>query len=186
MPIMTTENYVGHAAHGSSIHDDVLTAFVSAMPSKDTKKEYLIRLRYFFDAIHVPGKTLADQASNFLSQIAAANQANSNPKYGQDCLQKFKGYLKERFERRELSSGSVKNYLFAPKLFYEVNDIEFDWKKIRRGLPRANYVAHDRNPTIEEIRKLIAYPDRRVKVIVLTIISSGIRVGAFDYLKWKQ
>src|SRR5688500_20393330 len=61
---------------------------------RGTKKEYLIRLRYFFDAIHVPGKTLADQASNFLSQIAAA--ANPNPKYGQDCLQKFKGYLKER------------------------------------------------------------------------------------------
>lgn len=71
-------------------------------------------------------------------------------------------------------------------MFYEVNDIEFDWKRIRRGLPRANYVAHDRNPTIEEIRKLMAYPDRRVKVIVLILISSGIRVGAFDYLKWKH
>lgn len=76
--------------------------------------------------------------------------------------------------------------MFAPKLFYEVNDIEFDWKKIRGGLPRANYVAHDRNLTTEEIRKLMAYPDRRVKVIVLILISSGIRVGAFDYLKWKH
>jgi hypothetical protein len=32
----------------------------------------------------------------------------------------------------------------------------------------------------------MAYPDRRVKVIVLILISSGIRVGAFDYLKWKH
>lgn len=76
--------------------------------------------------------------------------------------------------------------MFAPKLFYEVNDIEFDWKKVRGGLPRANYVAHDRNPTIEEIRKLTAYPDRHVKVIVLIIISSGIRIDAFDYLKCKH
>jgi hypothetical protein len=28
--------------------DDEFTAFVSAMPSKGTKKEYLIQLRYFF------------------------------------------------------------------------------------------------------------------------------------------
>jgi hypothetical protein len=147
MPIMTTENYVEpHVTSGSSISrdDDVLTAFVSAIPSKGTKKGYLIRLRYFFDVIHIPGKTLADQASNFISQIAAAN--NPNPKYGQDCLQKFKGYLKERFDNRELSSGSVKNYLFAPKLFYEVNDIEFDWKKIMRGLPRANYARMSTRP----------------------------------------
>lgn len=155
---MTTENYVEHhdaASDSSSIRDDgVLTTFVSAIPSKGTKKEYLIRLRYFFGAIHVPGKTLEDQSSNFLSQIAATtNNNNPNPKFGQDCLQRFKGHLKERFDNRELSSGSVKNYLFAPKLFYEVNGIEFDWKKIRRGLPRANYVAHDRNPTMEEICK---------------------------------
>ena len=58
-----TENYVEHAAasgisssnsredssssSSSSSDDDVLTAFVSAIPSKGTKKEYLIRLRYF-------------------------------------------------------------------------------------------------------------------------------------------
>ena len=59
--------------------------------------------------------------------------------------------------------------MFAPKLFYEVNDIEFNWKKIRGDPPRANYVAHDRNLTTEEIRKLMAYPDRRVKVIVLIL-----------------
>jgi hypothetical protein len=82
--IMVTENYVEHAASGGSSNDaaaEVLTAFVSTIPPKGTKKEYLIRLRYFFDALHIPGKTLADQASNFLSQIAANN---SNPKYGQD------------------------------------------------------------------------------------------------------
>lgn len=84
MLIMVTENYVEHAVSGGSSSsssredsssdgdDDVFTAFVSAIPSKGTKKEYLIRLRYFFDAIHVPGKILADQASNFLSQIVAA------------------------------------------------------------------------------------------------------------------
>jgi hypothetical protein len=82
MLIMVTENYVEHEISGgsssssredsSSDGEDVFTAFVSAIPSKGTKKEYLIRLRYFFGAIHVPGKILADQASNFLSQIVTA------------------------------------------------------------------------------------------------------------------
>ena len=65
-----------------------------------------------------------------------------------------------------------------------MNEILLPWSKIKRGLPRGRHYADDRIPTLDEIRKLVEYPDRRVKAIIYTMASSGIRLGAWDYLKW--
>ena len=65
-----------------------------------------------------------------------------------------------------------------------MTDIVIPWKKITRGLPKGRRYADDRAPTLEEIHKIIEYPDRRIKLIVYTMASSGIRVRAWDYLKW--
>ena len=45
---------------------------------------------------------------------------------------------------------------------------------------------HEIIPTIDQIRKIIDYPDRRMKPIIFTMASSGIRVGAWDHLKWSH
>lgn len=42
--------------------------------------------------------------------------------------------------------------------------------------------ADDRAPTIEEIRRIVEYPDKRIKPIVYTMVS-GIRLGAWDFLR---
>jgi integrase len=64
-------------------------------------------------------------------------------------------------------------------MFCEVTDITVQQKKIARGLPRGKRYADNRAPTLDEIRKIIEYPDRRIKPLVYTMASSGVRVGAW-------
>jgi hypothetical protein len=49
---------------------------------------------------------------------------------------KFLQFQKERFERKEITAGTVKNYFQAIKLFCDMNDIPIPWKKISKGLAR--------------------------------------------------
>jgi integrase len=86
----------------------------------------------------------------------------------------------------ETSETTIANYYKATKLFCEMNDLVLNWKKITRGLPRGRRAANDRAPAMDEIQKLVEYPDRRIKPIVYTMVSSGIRIGAWNYLKWKH
>jgi hypothetical protein len=67
-----------------------------------------------------------------------------------------------------------------------MNDVSLNWKKISRGLPRVKKSSNDRAPTSEELRKLVEYPDRRLKSIVYCMTSGGFRLGAWDYLHWKH
>jgi predicted kinase len=95
-------------------------------------------------------------------------------------------FQQERVRRGEISESTIPNYYKAAKLFCEMNDLVFNWKKITRGMPRVRQAANDRAPTIEEIQRLVEYPDHRIKAIVYTMASSGIRIGAWDHLRWKH
>ena len=113
-------------------------------------------------------------------------KAKENPRRAQENLMHFIRFQKERATCGEISENTIPNYYRATKLFCEMKDIVLNWKKISRGLPRVREAANDRAPTLEEIRKLVEYPDRRIKPIIYTMVSSGIRIGAFDYPQWKH
>lgn len=93
---------------------------------------------------------------------------------------------KERIENKEITAATLHNSVKVIKLFCEMNEIGLPWKRITRGLPKARRYADDRAPTLEEIEKIIEYPDRRIRAIVSAMASSGIRLGAWNYLKWKH
>ena len=59
----------------------------------------------------------------------------------------------------------LKNMKMCNKI--EIGDyFIINWKKITRGLSRGKRYASDRIPTLEEIRKIVEYPDRRIKPII--------------------
>jgi hypothetical protein len=93
---------------------------------------------------------------------------------------------KERASTGQIALVTIRNYYKAIKLLCDMNELILGWKKITKGLPKQINASNDRTPTIEEIRKLIEYPDRRIKPIIFTLGSSGIRLGAWDYLRWKH
>lgn len=93
---------------------------------------------------------------------------------------------KESVEKEEITAATLKNFIKSIKAFCESTDIDVTWKKVTRGLPKGRQAANDTAPAIEEIRKLVEYPDRRIKPIVYTMVSSGIRLGAWDLLQWKH
>jgi hypothetical protein len=155
-----------------------LELFQYAMKSKATRERYQRRLKNFFDFLCFDG-SLDAQARLF---IAAASQNGKNWVFAN--VMKFLTFQKERVERCEITNATVRNYYKPLKLFMEMNDIELSWKKISKGIPRGRRHGTDRAPTLEEILKLVDYPDRRIKAIVFTMCSSGIRLGAWDYLRW--
>lgn len=162
------------------MEQDPMDQFLYALRSPASQERYQRLLAYFFDFVGVQG-TITEQAKSFVAEAAK----NGND-WTSSQLMKYLIFQKSRAERKEIAMSTLRNYYKPVKLFLEMNDIELPWKKIARGIPRGRRYATDRAPTLEEIHKIIGHPDRRIRAIVFTMCSSGIRVGAWDYLKWED
>jgi hypothetical protein len=156
--------------------------FMYALKSPETRRQYPRRLKVFLDFLGTGCASLDEQALLLLDKVA------KDPRWFEDRFMDFIGFQLARVSSGEISESTIPNYYKATKLFLEMNDASTsaNWKKISRGLPKGRQAANDRAPTKEEIQKLVEYPDRRIKPIVYTMISSGIRIGAWDYLRWKD
>jgi integrase len=168
----------GYQDYGSE--EDPYSIFVFAMNAPQTREKYTTRLDRFFRFVNIQGNTMRERCKAF------AEISKNDNIWALNSVRKFLQVYKERVEKKEITGATIRNYVKSIKLFCEMNDILIPWKKITRGLPRGRKYAEDRVPTIEEIRKIIEYPDRRIKAIVFTMVSSGIRVGAWDYLQWRH
>ena len=161
------------------ILENPLSNFAYALQSETTRKHYTRRLKAFFDFCLDGKKDLNSQAIHFVKK-------GKDDSWVYSQIVNFILFQKERMKKEEIAAGTVRNYIKAIKLFCEMNDILLNWKKISKGLPKEKQYGDDRIPTINEIHRLLLYPDRRIRPIVCLMISSGIRAGAWDYLKYKH
>ena len=158
---------------------DPMVIFKYGLRAPDTRRQYPRRFQYFLNFLRLPG-AIEEQAKQFITK------ARENPMWAQENLISFIQFQKDRVTRGEICNSTITNYYKATNLFCIMNDLILNWKKISRGLPVGRRAANDRAPNKDEIHKLIGYPDRRIKPIIFTMISSAIRIGAWDYLRWKD
>jgi len=159
---------------------DPFSRFEFGIKAEETRQKYVRRLEIFFDFYNVEGKTIKEKSENFLKYT----KENGTEKIT-DLIIGYMSYQVDRANKKIISKSTVRNFYKPIKLFCEMNNIILNWKIISKSIPFATY-SNDRIPTVAEILEVLKYPDRRIKPIVYTMISSGIRVGAWDYLKWKN
>jgi integrase len=102
-----------------------------------------------------------------------------------DCISDFLIYLKEE---RKISHASIKTNYAAIKKFFKVNNVILQWDQLTRftGRGQNGKAIEDRTYTKDEIVKLLDHADLRMKVVVLTLLSSGMRIGGLAELKVKD
>lgn len=166
--------------------ENPLAMFMYALKAPESKRQYPKRLKVFLDFLTSKNELSCSDLENQCREFMTKSQ--TDPKWANNKLMDFVLYQKERVYKNEIVYATIRNYLKTVKLFLEMNsDVPIvNWKRITKGLPSGKSAANDRAPTIEEIKKLVEYPDRRIKPIIYCMVSGGFRIGAWNYLKWKH
>jgi hypothetical protein len=157
--------------------DDSYSLFIYAMKSPETRRVYVRRPKRFFEFLGLQGP-IEERCKAFAERV----RSDINWAFG--GIVTYLQHRRQRVEKKEIAAATLRNHVKTIRLFCEMADIEIRWKKITRGFPRSRKFADDRAPTIDELRAMTQYLDRRIKAIAYTMAFSGIRLGVWDYLRW--
>jgi integrase len=136
--------------------------FLDSIRSNETKNKYTSYLKRYLDIT---------QLQNPLSQ--------TDPRLIERQIIDF--IIKMKKEGKNY--GAIQNYITTILSFYKINDVVLNTKKISRFMPEHRKVKKDRSYTHEEISRLLEIADERMRVVILLLASSGIRIGAIPALR---
>jgi integrase len=150
--------------------------FINSIKSPETKKKYSYLLFKYLDYLKFYRKKQAndddyDVLAELLSKEVKTIEAD---------LIKYIIFLKQD---QNLSYSSINNRLAAIYLFFEMNDIVLNKKKINRYIGEHIKTVKDRAYTREEIKLIVDNCTLKHKIGVLLMVSTGCRIGAIPSLK---
>jgi integrase len=151
------------------------------------------------EKISIPRPELKDKWTNYINSLSSTSTADLYTYAVQKYMNFFNyNYTNEMLENgdiNEIEEQLVKFFLYvkgtkiAPrtlracytglKKFYSINRVKLDWDYIKEVRGKvAPKQAYDEPYTHEEIHKMIDFADKRSKVIVYLMSSTGCRVGS--------
>jgi integrase len=142
--------------------------------------------RNFIEAVHSPFTRYVYKNSLKLymeyRKVENCDQLlEGNPRILQ---QQIIDYIISLREDNKLNATTISSRVAPVKKFYETNDIELKWKRIKSYIGRGKNKRNkkDRPYTHLEIQKMLEKANQRGRVAILLMSSSGIRVGALTSL----
>ncbi len=133
--------------------------FLYSMTAQDTKRRYSKNLKEFLNFCK-------------FEKYEQLLEITDDEKF-----EAIRDFLISLTETRKLSYSSVNISYFAIKLFYDVNKVVLNWKNLSRYKGKFARKVEDRLCTKEELKTLLEHADLRERVIVMTLLSTGMRVG---------
>jgi len=141
--------------------------FEGAIKTEATREAYLYQLEKFREWTKIKD----------FDSLLQAPQKNI-----QELLEDYVMYLKKK-----ISPNSVPIYYAPIELFFVMNDVTINYKKLRKLFPKKIKKGNERGYTIEEIRTIIKnIKSKRNRALVLLFVSSGIRLGAIPDILLKH
>jgi len=138
-----------------------LRLLLESCRSKETREQYAFCIKKYF---------------NFVGQL---------PKDRKEIEDKIIEYIIS-LKKEGMSYYGISNYIVPVKSFYAINDITLNVKKIGKFMPENRKIKADRSYMHEEISKLLDIADERMRVVILLLASSGIRIGAFQHIRLRN
>jgi hypothetical protein len=133
---------VAKTADRNFLQGQSVDLFRAAIKSQATRDPYERRLIGFLKRMDA------------VSPDAFVEFARNNSVLAENKIIAFLSSERARADRGEISAGTINNWVKAARLFLEMSDVQLNWKKIRRVLPRARRYALDRVPTMDELREI--------------------------------
>src|ERR671931_105230 len=104
--------------------------FKMALKSKEVQRQYPTLLGKFLDFCKFEGLNIEQKANKFCDFVKSKSQEEV-----EDLIIRFILFQKDRIDKKEITPGTLRNYVKAIKLFCRMNRINVFWDIISRSLP---------------------------------------------------